>query len=112
MEIRENGLPELSILDLITKEFNHVEFDDNAYDVTLSYNDELDGRTFNYYYSSLTKPPRIIAYDLLDNNKDILWRKEIVSFNQDDYQDNRFFIESRDGAQVPVITIAHKSTEL
>ena len=112
MEIRENGLPELSILNLITKELNHVEFDDNAYDVSLSYNNELDGKTFNYYYSSLTKPPRIIAYDLVDNSKDILWTKEIVSFNQNNYKDSRFFIESRDGTQVPVITIAHKSTEL
>jgi oligopeptidase B len=112
MEVRLNGLPELSILNLNTNKLNYIDFDDNAYDVSLSFNNEIDGKSFNYYYSSLTKPPRIITYDLIDNTKTIVWSKEVLSFDENDYLDNRFFITARDGTQIPVITIAHKSTDL
>jgi oligopeptidase B len=112
MEVRENGLPELSILNLKTNKLNYIDFDDNAYDVSLSFNNEIDGKSFNYYYSSLTKAPRIITYDLIDNTEDIVWSKQVLSFDENDYLDNRFFINSRDGTQVPVVTIAHKSTDL
>jgi oligopeptidase B len=112
MEVRLNGLPELSILNLNTNKLNYIDFDDNAYDVSLSFNNEIDGKSFNYYYSSLTKAPRIITYDLIDNTKTIVWSKEVLSFDENDYLDNRFFITARDGTQIPVITIAHKSTDL
>ena len=112
MEVRENGLPELSILNLKTNKLNYIEFGDNAYDVSLSFNNEIDDKSFNYYYSSLTKAPRIVTYDLIENTQDIVWSKQVLSFDENDYLDNRFFINSRDGTQVPVVTIAHKSTDL
>ena len=112
MEIRKNGLPELSILNLKTSELNYIDFDDNAYDVSLSYNNEIEDKSFNYYYSSLTKTPRIISYDLIDDEQDIVWAKQVLSYDEKNYIDNRFFIEARDGTQVPVVTIAHKSTDL
>jgi oligopeptidase B len=112
MEVRENGLPELSILNLKTNKLNYIDFGDNAYDVSLSFNNEIDGKSFNYYYSSLTKAPRIITYDLIDNTEAIVWSKQVLSFDENDYLDNRFFINSRDGTQVPVVTIANKSTDL
>jgi oligopeptidase B len=112
MEIRENGLPELSILHLKSNKSYSIDFGDNAYDVALSYNNEIDGTSFNYYYSSLTKAPRIITYNFIDNKEDIVWKKQVLSFDENDYIDSRFFIKSRDGTQVPVVTIAHKSTDL
>jgi oligopeptidase B len=112
MEVRKNGLPELSILNLKTNKLNYIDFGDNAYDVSLSFNNEIDGKSFNYYYSSLTKAPRIITYNLIDNREDIVWSKQVLSFDENDYLDNRFFINSRDGTQIPVVTIAHKSTNL
>jgi oligopeptidase B len=112
MEVRKNGLPELSILNLKTNKLNYIDFGDNAYDVSLSFNNEIDGKSFNYYYSSLTKAPRIITYNLINNREDIVWSKQVLSFDENDYLDNRFFINSRDGTQIPVVTIAHKSTNL
>ena len=112
LEIRENGLPEIRIYNLKSNKEVNIEFDDNAYDVSLAYNNELDGNSFNYYYSSLTTPPRILSYDLETSMTQELWSKDIISFNRNDYIDNRFFIESRDGTQVPVVTIAHKNTNL
>ena len=112
MEIRENGLPELSILHLKSNKSYSIDFGDNAYDVALSYNNEIDGTSFNYYYSSLTKAPRIITYNFIDNKEDIVWKQQVLSFDENDYIDSRFFIKSRDGTQVPVVTIAHKSTDL
>ena len=112
LEIRENGLPELSVYNLESKKGINIEFVDNAYDVSLAFNDELDGNSFNYYYSSLTSPPRVFSYDLDTLITEELWSKDIISFNRNDYRDDRFFIESRDGAQIPVVTVAHKDTDI
>ena len=112
LEIRENGLPEIRIYNLKSNKEINIEFDDNAYDVSLAYNNELDGNSFNYYYSSLTTPPSVLSYDLETSITQELWSKDIISFNRNDYIDDRFFIESRDGTQIPIITIAHKSTNL
>jgi oligopeptidase B len=112
LEIREKGLPELSIYNLTTKKRKNIIFNDNAYDVSFAYNKELNGSNFYYSYSSLTTPPSIINYDLIKSESKVLWEKELVGFDKSNYKDQRFFINARDGIEVPVITIAHSSTDL
>ena len=87
-------------------------FPDNAYDVAFAYNNELDGNSFNYAYSSLKTVPSIINYDLTKIQSTKVWQKEIKGFDESNYVDQRFFIEARDGEMIPVITIAHKDTNI
>ena len=110
--IRENGLPEISILNLDTKIYSKVIFKDNAYDVSLAFNNEPDSKVFNYSYSSLTCPETIYSYDLKTNKSNILWQKEIVGFKSNNYIDQRLFIKSRDNTKVPVVIFSNKKTDL
>ena len=64
LEIRQNGLPEISVLNMENTKRHDILFPDNAYDVAFAYNNELDGNSFNYAYSSLKTVPSIINYDL------------------------------------------------
>ena len=112
LEIRQNGLPEISVFNMENTQRHDILFPDNAYDVAFAYNNELDGNSFNYTYSSLKTVPSIINYDLTKFQSTKVWQKEIKGFIESNYVDQRFFIESRDGEMIPVITIAHKDTDI
>ena len=53
-----------------------ILFPDNAYDVAFAYNNQLDGNSFNYSYSSLKTVPSIINYDLTKSQSSIVWQKK------------------------------------
>ena len=106
LEVRKNGLPEITIFNLITGSQSDISFEDHAYDVSLSLNDEKENLKFNYSYSSLTCPESIYSYDLDEKKSNLLWQKNIVGFDKADYEDKRLFVEVRDGTKVPVILLS------
>lgn len=106
LEVRKNGLPEITIVNLVTGSQSDISFEDHAYDVCLSSNNEKENLKFNYSYSSLTCPESIYSYDLDKNKSNLLWQKNIVGFDKADYEDKRLFVEVRDGTKVPVIFLS------
>ena len=112
LEVRKNGLPEITILDLLTDSQSDIKFEDHAYDVALSSNNEKQNLKFNYTYSSLTSPESIYSYDLKENKSNLLWQKDIVGFDATNYIDKRLFVEVRDGTNVPVIFLSRLDTNL
>jgi len=112
LEVRKNGLPEITILDLLTDSQSDIKFEDHAYDVALSSNNEKQNLKFNYTYSSLTSPESIYSYDLNENKSNLLWQKDIVGFDATNYIDKRLFVEVRDGTNVPVIFLSRLDTNL
>ncbi|MDA7857419.1 prolyl oligopeptidase family serine peptidase [Gammaproteobacteria bacterium] len=110
LEVRKNGLPEITILDLLTDSQSDIKFEDHAYDVALSSNNEKQNLKFNYTYSSLTSPESIYSYDLKENKSNLLWQKDIVGFDATNYIDKRLFVEVRDGTNVPVIFLSRLDT--
>jgi oligopeptidase B len=110
LEVRKLGLPEITIYDLSSLSSYDVEFPENAYDVSLAHNTEFADDNFNYKYSSLVTPPTVFNFDLNKKESSILWKKEIKSFDKNNYDTNRFFISARDDEKIPVVTIAHKDT--
>ena len=112
LEVRKNGLPEITILDLLTDSQTDIKFEDHAYDVALSSNNEKQNFKFNYTYSSLTSPESIYSYDLKENKSNLLWQKVIVGFDATNYVDKRLFVEVRDGTNVPVIFLSRLDTNL
>lgn len=112
LEVRKNGLPEITILDLLTDSQSDIKFENHAYDVALSSNNEKQNLKFNYTYSSLTSPESIYSYDLKENKSNLLWQKDIVGFDATNYIDKRLFVEVRDGTNVPVIFLSRLDTNL
>ena len=110
LEVRKLGLPEITIYDLSSLSSYDVEFPENAYDVSLAHNTEFAEDNFNYKYSSLITPSSVFNFDLNKKESSILWKKEIKSFDKNNYDTNRFFISARDDEKIPVVTIAHKDT--
>ncbi len=112
LEVRKFGLPEITIHNLSSSISYDLEFQENAYDVSLSNNYEITNDNFNYQYSSLTTPKSIFNYNLANKESENLLTKEVVGFDKSKYQLDRFFINARDGEKIPVVTVAHKNTIL
>lgn len=110
-EVRFNGLPEIYLLDMVSKETNKIQFSDNAYDVSID-NSHSDSKSLFYNYSSLLNPESIFEFDINKFESILVWSKEINSYDKNQYEDNRFFITARDGEQIPVVTIAKKDIDL
>lgn len=109
-EVRMNGLPEIILFNLLSKQITQIDFEDNAYDVSIDSN-HSDAENFYYNYTSLLRPQAIFGYDLESQSHELVWQKEVVGFASDNYEDNRFFITARDGEQIPVITVSKKGID-
>lgn len=112
LEVRKNGLPEITIVNLVTGTQSDIAFKNQAYHVALSSNNEKQHLKFNYSYSSLTCPESIYSYDLEKNKSSLLWQKDIVGFDANNYEDKRLFIKVRDGTNVPIILLSKANTNL
>lgn len=112
LEVRKFGLPEISIHNLSSSVSYDIKFPENAYDVSLLYNNETTNDNFNYQYSSLITPRSIFNYNLINKKSTSLLSKKIVSYDKLNYKSDRFFITARDNEQIPVVTVAHKDTVL
>ena len=112
LEVRENGLPEIKIFDLNTKKTVKLKHKDNAYSISLNSRNKKNINGFYFNYSSLTSPNSLNFYNLSSNDFDIVWQKEISNFNKNDYVDDRFFYQARDGVNVPATLIYRKDTDI
>ena len=113
LEIRENGLPELTIFNLSSKDTYRVVHEDNAYTVDIKTdNVNYSNEGFYFNYSSLTTPDSIKFFNFSSMSYSTVWQKEIINFDDKQYSDKRFFYQSRDGVNVPAIIFYKNDTNL
>lgn len=111
LDERANGLNRLRIKRWDGADDHYIEFQDPAYMCYLGFNPEANTSTLRYGYQSLTTPGSTYDYDMATKEKTLLKQTEVLGkFQSSDYQSERFFVEARDGAQVPVSVVYHKNT--
>lgn len=109
---RSNALTHLKIINQNSKEEHYLEFDEAAYVVYASTNPEFNTDILRYGYSSLTTPNSIYDYDMNSRLQQLMKQDEVVGgHNPDDYTTERFFVEVRDGAKVPMTIVYKKGFE-
>ena len=113
LEIRTNGLPGIRTYDKTTLKHRDINFKDESYYASLlsSRYAEYDKNIIHYYYSSLNTPPAIYSVDLLSNNPLKVWQKEIINFDESEYEIKRVFNEVRDGTMVPSTLVYKKGND-
>ena len=104
---RFDGLPTIELVNLPANTISTIEMPDDAYDVGLSYNNDVSADFFRFSYSSPKSPSQIFEYNLKTQSKKIVWKKQINNFFENDYQVSRIKTSVRDNSVVPV-TIIHK----
>ena len=113
LEIRTNGLPGIRTYDKTTLKHRDINFKDQSYYASLlsSRYAEYDKNIIHYYYSSLNTPPAIYSVDLLSDKSLKVWQKEIINFDESEYEIKRLFNEVRDGTMVPSTLVYKKGND-
>ena len=113
LEIRTNGLPGIRTYDKTTLKHRDINFKDESYYASLlsSRYAEYDKNIIHYYYSSLNTPPAIYSVDLLSDKSLKVWQKEIINFDESEYEIKRVFNEVRDGTMVPSTLVYKKGND-
>ncbi|HEX8154368.1 MAG TPA: prolyl oligopeptidase family serine peptidase, partial [Thermoanaerobaculia bacterium] len=109
---RENGLTQLRILDLRTNDAHFIAFDEPAYALAPSHNEEFDTNVFRFAYESLVTPKSIYDYDLDSRRRTLLKRTEVLGgFDPENYRSERIFATASDGARIPIALVHHKDVD-
>ena len=109
---RENGLPRIcfSVEDGIRQ---IVEFEEEAYALSLEPLVEFDARSFRFGYESPTTPEHTYEFDLISHTRTLL-KQQVVPSGHDpsDYIARRLQARAKDGEQIPLTVLYHRTTPL
>lgn len=106
---RQNGLMQLRIRNWEATEDYYLDFGEPAYLAYMTTNLDFNSKKLRYGYTSLTTPNSVFEYDMLSREKVLLKQQEVLGgYNPDDYQSERIYVSSHDGAQVPVSIVYKK----
>ena len=110
LTLRSDGQDSIQILNLDGTVRQEIEFPESVFSAGLTLNREFISDTLRLYYESMITPPTIFDYQL--QSKTLITRKveKIPSgYNKSDYITERLMAPSRDGVQIPISIVYHKS---
>jgi len=108
---RVRGLEQIAVLDTQTGDWHDVDFDEPVYSITPRENREYTATSLRFEYESLVTPESIYEYDMTTRERTLLKRTEVFGgYDPLRYVSERFFIEARDGEQVPVSLVRRRDT--
>ncbi len=112
LQEREKGLNRLRILK--NEEDYYIQFDEETYNVYVSYNPEMQTHAFRYVYNSMTTPASVIEFDTINKTKTLLKEQEVPDgkFDKDNYVSKRLWVTGREGTKIPVSIVWHKQLDL
>ena len=106
----ENGLQQLEIIDLKTRERHRVAFPEPVYAASFGPNYVFDTATLRYNYQSLTSPPSAYDYDMRSRQTVLVKETEVPGFDRSSYLSERVFATAADGTMVPISMVYRKGT--
>jgi len=106
----ENGLQQLEITDLKTRERHRVAFPEPVYTATFGPNYVFDTATLRYNYQSLTSPPSAYDYDMRSRRTVLVKETEVPGFDRSHYLSERVFATAADGTRIPISMVYRKGT--
>ena len=112
LEIRKNGLSQLVQIDRRSNKKQYIEFEDEAYSIGLSNNNDYKNKFFYFNFSSLKTPSRVFSQDLYTKKRKIVWSQKILNHKKNKYVTKRINIIARDGKKVPISLIYKKGINL
>ena len=106
---REDGLPQLTVTDLSTRESHRVAFPEPAYSVFPGANAEWDTTSYRYTYQSLTTPASVLDYDMDTRVATLLKEQPVLGgYDRTQYECERLYATAPDGVRVPLSVVYRK----
>jgi oligopeptidase B len=110
---RENGLSQLRVLDMTTKQSHRISTDEPDYSLHLSTNPEFNTTTLRFNYQSMVTPSSVYDYDLNTRTRTLLKRQEVLGgYDPTKYEAKRLWAVARDGVKVPMSVVHRKGLAL
>lgn len=108
---RREGLRRLRVIERATGASHEIDMGETAFAIWTADNREPDTDVLRFGYESLTTPESTYDYDMRTREAVLLKRQEVVGdFDPADYVAERFLVEARDGARVPVSLVRRTDT--
>ncbi|HKW74725.1 MAG TPA: S9 family peptidase [Terriglobales bacterium] len=106
---RENGLPELTVVNLASGERKRITFPEPVYSVGPQINKEFKTTKFRYAYQSLVTPASVFDYDVEKHSSTLLKQTEVPGgYDPSKYVSERVWATAKDGVRIPISVIYRK----
>ncbi|HVS74098.1 MAG TPA: S9 family peptidase [Candidatus Acidoferrales bacterium] len=100
---RENGLPQLTVVDLATGARQRIGYPEPVYTAFPQVNREFDSKFFRYSYQSLVTPSSVFDYDVEKHTSTLLKQNEVPGgYDRSNYKSERVWATAKDGVKIPV----------
>jgi oligopeptidase B len=110
---RQNGLPQIRVIDLRSGQLRNIEFPETAYDAWNYRNREYDTYKYRYVYDSFTTPFSVFEYDMESGTSTLLKQKEVPGgYDRTRYQVERISATASDGVKIPISLVHLKGAKL
>ena len=107
---RENGLPELTVVDFATGNKKRIAFPEPTYTALPGMNREFKTKFFRYQYQSLMTPPSAFDYDVEHDISILLKQMEIPGgYERTNYASERVWAAAADGTRIPISVVYRKA---
>ena len=107
---RSNGLNNLRIINMKTKEDFYLPFESETYSANTSLNPDFDTDWVRYNYQSLKTPSSVIEFNMKTKEKRVLKEQEVMggNFDKNNYVEERIWATAQDGVKVPISLVYKK----
>src|SRR5215469_6934437 len=106
---RENGLPELTVVNIPTGASRRITYPEPVYTAAPQVNREFETTKFRYAYTSLVTPPSVYDYDVEAGASTLLKQNEVPGgFDRTNYASERVWATAKDGVKVPISVVYRK----
>jgi oligopeptidase B len=106
---RENGLPELTVVDFTTGSKKRVIFPEPVYMAAPGANHVFKTGFYRYSYQSLVTPPSVFDYDVEKHTSILLKQTEVPGgYDRLQYASERVWATAKDGTKVPISLVYRK----
>jgi oligopeptidase B len=110
---RENGLPQLRVVDLASGQSRRIDFPEPAYSSYPYANREFDTSKFRYGYQSFITPRSVFEYDMATGKSTLLKQKEVPGgYDRSRYAVEQIYAPAADGVKVPVSVVHLKDAKM
>ncbi len=109
---REDGLPEIRVVDFASGEQHRIELPEPAYSVVPSDNRHFETHVLRFHYESLVTPASVFDYDMRTRERRLLKRAAVLGgYEPEAYQTERLHATAEDGVRVPISLVYKKGLE-
>jgi oligopeptidase B len=106
---RENGLPQLTIVNFADGAKQRITYPEPVYTASVQTNREYKTNKLRYAYQSLVTPASVFDYDVEKHTSALLKQTEVPGgYDPKKYQSERVWATAKDGVKVPISLVYRK----